>query len=59
VGLLLVEQNLGVATEVCGTVAVMVNGRIAAAMPSRALLEDEAEIEIVGEDEDHVGLLGG
>ncbi len=42
VGLLLVEQNLGVATEVCGTVAVMVNGRIAAAMPSRALLEDEA-----------------
>jgi branched-chain amino acid transport system ATP-binding protein len=42
IGLLLVEQNLGVATEVCGTVAVMVNGRIAAAMPSRALLEDEA-----------------
>ena len=42
VGLLLVEQNLGVATEVCGTVAVMVNGRIAAAMPSRALLKDEA-----------------
>jgi branched-chain amino acid transport system ATP-binding protein len=42
IGLLLVEQNLGVATEVCGTLAVMVNGRIAVAMPSRALLEDEA-----------------
>ncbi|MBK1657264.1 ABC transporter ATP-binding protein [Paracraurococcus ruber] len=42
IGLLLVEQNLGVATDVCGTVAVMVNGRIAATMPSRALLADEA-----------------
>jgi branched-chain amino acid transport system ATP-binding protein len=41
-GLLLVEQNLGVATDVCATVAIMVNGRIAATMPSAALLADEA-----------------
>jgi branched-chain amino acid transport system ATP-binding protein len=41
-GLLLVEQNLGVATDVCPDVAIMVNGRIAARMPSAALLADEA-----------------
>jgi branched-chain amino acid transport system ATP-binding protein len=39
--LLLVEQNLGVATDVCPEVAIMVNGRIAARMPSAALLADE------------------
>lgn len=41
-GLLLVEQNLGVATDVCPEVAIMVNGRIATQMPSAALLADEA-----------------
>jgi branched-chain amino acid transport system ATP-binding protein len=41
-GLLLVEQKLGVATAVCGTVAVMVNGRIATTMGAEALLADEA-----------------
>jgi branched-chain amino acid transport system ATP-binding protein len=41
-GLLLVEQNLGVATDVCPEVAIMVNGRIAARMPSSQLLSDEA-----------------
>jgi branched-chain amino acid transport system ATP-binding protein len=41
-GLLLVEQNLGVATDVCDEVAIMVNGRIATRMPSAALLADEA-----------------
>ena len=40
--LLLVEQNLGVATDVCPEVAIMVNGRIAAQMPSAQLLADEA-----------------
>ncbi|WP_142846615.1 ABC transporter ATP-binding protein [Telmatospirillum sp. J64-1] len=40
-GILLVEQNLGVATTVCDRVAVMVTGRIAATMPSQDLLEDE------------------
>ncbi|HZF74604.1 MAG TPA: ABC transporter ATP-binding protein [Acetobacteraceae bacterium] len=40
--LLLVEQNLGVATEVCPEVAIMVNGRIATRMASSALLADEA-----------------
>ena len=42
IGLLLVEQNLGVATEVCEEVAIMVNGRIATRMGSTALLADEA-----------------
>jgi len=41
-GLLLVEQNLGVATDVCEEVAIMVNGRIATRMPSAELLADEA-----------------
>ncbi len=41
-GLLLVEQKLGVATAVCDTVAIMVNGRIATVMDSAALLSDEA-----------------
>ena len=40
--LLLVEQNLGVATDVCAEVAIMVNGRIATRMASAELLADEA-----------------
>jgi uncharacterized protein (UPF0261 family)/ABC-type branched-subunit amino acid transport system ATPase component len=39
---LLIEQNLGVATEVADRVAVMVNGRIAAEMDPAALADDEA-----------------
>jgi branched-chain amino acid transport system ATP-binding protein len=39
-GLLLVEQNLRVATEVAEEVAVMVTGRIAATMPARQLAKD-------------------
>jgi uncharacterized protein (UPF0261 family)/ABC-type branched-subunit amino acid transport system ATPase component len=39
---LLIEQNLGVATEVADRVAVMVNGRIAAEMEPAALAADEA-----------------
>jgi len=42
IGLLLVEQNLGVATDVCPEVAIMVNGRIATRMASADLLADEA-----------------
>lgn len=38
--LLLVEQNLRVATEVAAHVAIMVTGRIATTMPARALAED-------------------
>ena len=41
-GLLLVEQNLRMAAAVCGTVAVMVTGRIAATMPAADLVADEA-----------------
>ncbi len=41
-GLLLVEQQLGLAAAVCDTVAVMVNGRIAATMPAAELMADEA-----------------
>jgi branched-chain amino acid transport system ATP-binding protein len=41
-GLLLVEQKLGVATAVCGTVAIMVNGHVATVMDAAALLADEA-----------------
>jgi branched-chain amino acid transport system ATP-binding protein len=40
--LLLVEQQLALATAVCDTVAVMVNGRIATIMPAAELLVDEA-----------------
>ncbi|MGK7868084.1 ABC transporter ATP-binding protein [Falsiroseomonas sp. E2-1-a20] len=39
-GLLLVEQNLRVATEVAEEVAVMVTGRIATTMPAKRLAED-------------------
>ena len=41
-GLLLVEQQLGLAASVCDTVAVMVNGRIAVTMPSAELMRDQA-----------------
>lgn len=39
-GLLLVEQNLRVATEVADEVAIMVTGRIATTMPAKRLAED-------------------
>ena len=40
-GLLLIEQNLKVATRVADTVAIMVNGRVAATMPAAELAADE------------------
>jgi len=40
ISVLLVEQNLGVAIEVADTIAVMVNGRIARAMPAAELAAD-------------------
>jgi len=40
IALVLVEQNLSVATSVADTIAVMVTGRIAAVMPSRELTAD-------------------
>jgi branched-chain amino acid transport system ATP-binding protein len=40
-GLLLVEQNLRVATQVADSVAIMVTGRVAATMPARELAENE------------------
>jgi uncharacterized protein (UPF0261 family)/ABC-type branched-subunit amino acid transport system ATPase component len=40
IAVLLIEQNLGVAIEVADTVAVMVNGRIARALPSAELAGD-------------------
>jgi uncharacterized protein (UPF0261 family)/ABC-type branched-subunit amino acid transport system ATPase component len=40
ISVLLVEQNLGVATAVAGRVAVMVNGRIARELPAPALAAD-------------------
>jgi branched-chain amino acid transport system ATP-binding protein len=40
-GVLLVEQNLRVATEVAATIAVMVTGRIAATLPAATLAADE------------------
>lgn len=42
VGLLLVEQNLGVATSVSKRIAIMVTGRIALETTSEELLADEA-----------------
>ena len=41
-GILLIEQNLGVATEVADRIGVMVNGRIAHELPARELAEDKA-----------------
>ncbi len=40
ISVLLIEQNLGVATSVAGRVAVMVNGRILRELPARELAED-------------------
>jgi branched-chain amino acid transport system ATP-binding protein len=40
-GVLLVEQNLRVATEVAEEVAIMVTGRIVATMPAKRLAEDQ------------------
>ncbi len=40
-GLLLVEQNLRVATAVAEEISIMVTGRIAATMPARDLAEDQ------------------
>jgi uncharacterized protein (UPF0261 family)/ABC-type branched-subunit amino acid transport system ATPase component len=40
IAVLLIEQNLGVAIEVADTVAVMVNGRIARALPAAELAGD-------------------
>jgi branched-chain amino acid transport system ATP-binding protein len=42
VGLLLVEQNLGVATSVADRIAIMVTGRITAETTSAEILADEA-----------------
>jgi branched-chain amino acid transport system ATP-binding protein len=39
-GVLLIEQNLRVATEVAPEVAIMVTGRIATSLPARQLAED-------------------
>ncbi len=41
IGLLLVEQKLAMATAVCGQVAVMVNGAVAATMPAARLAADK------------------
>jgi len=40
IAVLLIEQNLGVAIEVADTVAVMMNGRIALALPASELASD-------------------
>ncbi|MDQ8699195.1 ABC transporter ATP-binding protein [Hyphomicrobium sp. LHD-15] len=42
IGLLLVEQNLRVATSVASNVAIMLSGRIAATVPASQLSADEA-----------------
>jgi branched-chain amino acid transport system ATP-binding protein len=53
-GVLLVEQNLRVATSVAETVAVMVTGRIAATMASRELVDDaEAQRRYLGVSHGH------
>ena len=40
IGVLLIEQNIGVATEVADTVAIMVNGRIERTLPAATLASD-------------------
>jgi uncharacterized protein (UPF0261 family)/ABC-type branched-subunit amino acid transport system ATPase component len=53
--ILLIEQNLGVALEVSSDIAIMMHGRIAREMSSRALAADEAlqrRLLGVGRDED-------
>jgi uncharacterized protein (UPF0261 family)/ABC-type branched-subunit amino acid transport system ATPase component len=58
VGVLLIEQNLGVALAVADNVAVMVNGRIARVMPAAELAADSElqqrllGVKSSGEDED-------
>ena len=53
-GVLLVEQNMRVATAVSETVAVMVTGRIATTMASKALMEDaEAQRRYLGVSHGH------
>jgi len=53
-GVLLVEQNMRVATAVSETVAVMVTGRIAITMASRELMEDaEAQRRYLGVSHGH------
>jgi branched-chain amino acid transport system ATP-binding protein len=53
-GVLLVEQNMRVATAVSDTVAVMVTGRIATTMASKALMEDaEAQRRYLGVSHGH------
>ena len=42
IGILLIEQNLGVALDVADTIAVMVNGRIAHQMPAAQLAADRS-----------------
>ena len=53
-GVLLVEQNMRVATSVSDTVAVMVTGQIATTMASRELMEDpEAQRRYLGVSAGH------
>lgn len=53
-GILLVEQNMRVATAVADTVAIMVTGRIAATMPSRELESDhDAQRRYLGVSHGH------
>ena len=53
IGILLIEQNLGVALDVADTIAVMVNGRIAHQMPAAQLAADR------GLQEQLLGVKGG
>jgi uncharacterized protein (UPF0261 family)/ABC-type branched-subunit amino acid transport system ATPase component len=41
IAVLLIEQNLGVATSVASRIAVMVNGRLVREMPAQALAQDQ------------------
>ena len=53
-GVLLVEQNMRVATSVSETVAIMVTGRIATTMASQALMDDaEAQRRYLGVSHGH------
>jgi branched-chain amino acid transport system ATP-binding protein len=54
IGLLLVEQQLAMATTVCERVAIMLNGRIAAIMPAAQLAaDDEIKQRYLGVSADH------
>jgi uncharacterized protein (UPF0261 family)/ABC-type branched-subunit amino acid transport system ATPase component len=49
IGVLLIEQNLGVAIDVADTIDVMVNGRIARSMPASELAADrEVQQQLLG-----------